>query len=134
MKNLLSITFAAIFLFSLNGFAQGPKQGGWDLLGSRVVNWGIDKDIIAVGPNTGGYTKLKIKVTGGSINMHRMVVTYGNGEKDEIPLKHNFMKGDDSRLIDLKGGKRQIKTITFWYDTKNGSGKKATIHVAGKKG
>ncbi|MCB0479488.1 MAG: hypothetical protein KDC84_15070, partial [Crocinitomicaceae bacterium] len=83
MKNILSITFAAIFLFSLNSYSQQPpKKDGWDLLGSRVVNWGIDKDVIAVGPNPGGYTKLKIKVTGGAVNMHRMVVTYGNGEKD----------------------------------------------------
>lgn len=136
MKNFLSIAFATAFLLGLTSvdLEKTYFQKGWEHLGSRKINWGLDKDVIAVGPKAIGYTRLKIKVTGGAVNMHRMVVKYGNGEKEEIQLKHHFKKGDDSRVIDLKGGKRHIQTITFWYDTKNRSGKKAMIHVAGKRG
>jgi len=62
-----------------------------------------------------------------------MVVEYGNGSKDNISLKHNFRKGSDTRVIDLEGGKRIIKDITFWYDTKNLSSKKAKVDVFGKR-
>lgn len=136
MKNILSIALSLSLLLVLTSFTSepNPRQKGWEYLGKRVVNWGLDKDVIAVGPNAVGYTKLKIRVTGGAVNMRKMVVTYGNGDKDNIPLQFHFHKGEDSRVIDLKGGKRQIKNITFWYDTKNRSKTKAIVHVAGKKG
>ena len=73
-----------------------------------------------------------IKVTGGAINMHRMLVQYGNGGKEEIPLKHTFAKGRNSRMIDLKGKLRLIKKVTFWYDSKNRQAQKATLHLLGK--
>jgi hypothetical protein len=136
MKNLLSITLATLFVISLTSlsFDKKPHQKDWTYLGSRKVNWGVEKDVITVGPKVTGLTKLKVKVTGGALNMRKMVVTYGNGQKDNIPLKFNFGKGAESRVIDLQGGKRQIKTITFWYDSKNKNKQKATIHVAGRRG
>lgn len=135
MKNILSIALASLLFIGLSSFTTSKKiqPRDWVHLGSRKVNWGVEKDVIVVGPNARGFTKLKVKVTGGAVNMRKMLVTYGNGDKDNIPLKFNFKKGAESRVIDLKGGKRQIKTITFWYDTKNHSKGKATVHVAGKK-
>ncbi len=135
MRNILSIALATLLFIGLSSFETSKKiqPRDWVHLGSRKINWGVEKDVIVVGPNARGFTKLKIKVTGGAVNMRKMVVTYGNGDKDNIPLKFNFSKGAESRVIDLKGGKRQIKTISFWYDTKNGSKQKATVHVAGKK-
>lgn len=135
MKNVLSIALSTLMFFGLSSFNQPKpkKQKDWVYLGQRKVNYGLDKDVIPVGPNATGFSKLKIKVTGGGLNMHKMVVTYGNGEKDNIPLKFNFHKGAESRVIDLRGGKRQIKKITFWYDSKNISNRRATIHVAGRR-
>ncbi|WP_271781958.1 DUF2541 family protein [Aquimarina algiphila] len=104
----------------------------WEYLGSKIVNYKLDKDIIKVTAKEGAFKKLKIKITGGSINMHRMVVQYGNGEKDVIQLRYNFSRRSATRVIDLKGNKRIIRDITFFYDTKNSSRKKAKIHVFGR--
>ncbi len=110
-------------------FAVPPK---WERLGSRVVDFKLDKDIIAIGAHEGAYTKLKIQVSGGSVNMRKMVVHYGNGEDQNVELKYNFTKGSGSRVIDLPGNKRIIKSVTFFYDTKNVSKTKAKIHLFGK--
>ncbi|OWY23430.1 DUF2541 domain-containing protein [Sphingobacteriales bacterium UPWRP_1] len=131
---LFAVLAAACAAF---GFAVAPNPalpagGGWELLGSKKVNYSLDHDVLHVGKHEGSFKKLKITVTGGSLNMHKMVVEYGNGDKDEIELRHNFGKGSNSRLIDLKGGDRYIKDITFWYDTDNRSNKKATLHVYGR--
>lgn len=107
--------------------------GNWEKLGSKKVSFKLDRDVLHVGAREGGYTKLKVVVTGGNVNMHKMVVEYANGTKDNIALKHNFSRGSDTRVIDLQGGKRLIKDITFWYDTKNASNKRAKVHVYGKK-
>jgi len=137
----MNIRFAllALGLISIVGLsAFSPEAGNkyqaerWEHLGSRKVNFGLDHDVIAVTAFEGAFTRLKLKVTGGSLNMHRMVVEYGNGTKDEIELRHNFMRGSESRIIDLVGNKRVIKTITFWYDTKNAASRRATLHVFGR--
>ncbi|MDY8135831.1 DUF2541 family protein [Aquimarina sp. 2201CG5-10] len=135
MKNItlqkLSLPSLLIVLFIISSsFTTNTVK--WDHLGSRTVNYRLDKDVIKVTAKEGGFTKLKVKVTGGSLNMHKMIVQYGNGKKDVIKLKHNFSKRSSTRIIDLKGGKRVIRDITFFYDTKNLSRKKAKVHVFGK--
>lgn len=133
MKSSITL-FSLLFAFILgSSFTTMETQlRSWKKLGSKKVNYLLDRDVIHVGANDGTFKKFKIKVKGGNVNMHKMVVEYGNGTKDNIPVKHTFRKGDDSRIIDLEGGKRVIKGITFWYDTKNLSRKKATVIVYGK--
>lgn len=123
---------SAVFLFSAFTTAT-PAVGPWVKLGAKKVNYKLDRDVIRVGPNDGTFTKLKVLVTGGSLNMHKMIVEYGNGTKDVIPLKHTFSRKSSSRVIDLQGGNRVIKDITFWYDSKDLSRNRATVHVFGRK-
>lgn len=123
------ILFFALFSFLVMSFALPPK---WEKLGSRKVNFGLERDTIPVGAHEGAFTKLKVQVTGGSLNMKKMVVHFKNGEKKDVALKHNFAKGSGSRVIDLPGNKRLISKIVFVYDTKNHSKKRATVHVFGR--
>lgn len=127
MNAKLLTLFFALFLFSANS-----QQANWEKLGSRVVDYHLDKDVIPVGARKGGFTKLKISVTGGAVNMHKMVITYQNGTTEDIALKHNFGPKSTSRVIDIRGGKRLIQKITFFYDTKNLSPGKAVVHVFGR--
>ena len=46
-----------------------------------------------------------------------LVVVFGNGEREKIDTRLVFREGSRSRLIDLPGGKRQIRTIQFSYKT-----------------
>ena len=113
--------------------AFGATAQNWQKLGSQTVNYGLDKDVIVVGAHDGAFTKLKVQVTGGALNMHRMKIEYMNGETQEVQLRHNFSKQSGTRIIDLKGNKRLIKKITFWYDTKNLARRKARVHVLGRR-
>ncbi|KZS42291.1 hypothetical protein AWE51_02295 [Aquimarina aggregata] len=127
----VSVTSILLALFLITSSFSFTKIE-WDHLGSRTVNYRLDKDVIHVTAKKGGFKKLKIKVTNGAINMHKMVIEYGNGKKDIIQLRHNFSRRSTSKTIDLKGNKRVIKDITFFYDTKNLSRKRAKVHVFGK--
>jgi hypothetical protein len=127
-KRILTLAVSILFLMS---FAPS-QQAKWEKLGSRKINYGLGKDVIPVGIRDGKFTKLKIVVKGGAINMHKMTVHFMNGSSQEIALKHNFTKNSGSRVIDLNGGKRIIKNIAFFYDTKNLARSKATIHVFGR--
>lgn len=123
---ILLFALSALFVMS---FSVPPK---WELLGARKVDYKLDKDVIAVGAHEGVFTKIKVEVKGGSLNMHKMIVHYGNDTKQEVELKHNFVKGSSSRVIDLPGNKRIIKSITFFYDSKNLSNSKAKVLVFGR--
>lgn len=127
-SKILSLLFTAFLFLSFSSIAQGK----WEKLGTRIVNYGLDKDVIPVGGREGNFTKLKVVVKGGAVNMHRMTVHYMNGEVEKVALKHNFSKASATRTIDLKGHKRKIKKITFFYDTKNLARKRATVHVFGR--
>lgn len=134
MKTTFSLLTFAFSVLLFSSFASADEAGAsWKRLGSKKVAYQLDRDVIRVGSNDGTFKKLKIQVSGGSLNMHKVVVEYGNGTKDVIQLKHNFKRGSNSRTIDLEGNKRIIKDITLWYDTKNLSKRRATVHVFGRK-
>jgi len=133
MKSILKYSFIAVLGILLLSFTNAHRGGrDWDFLGSRTVNFSLDKDVLEVGAKDGAFTKLLFKVDKGSLNMHKIVVSYGNGSRDEINVKHEFKRGTTSRVVDLKGKGRIVKRITFWYDTKNRSARKATMKVYGR--
>ncbi|WGK64235.1 hypothetical protein [Croceiramulus getboli] len=112
-----------------SGFMEAPMVDDWQRLGSRKVNYLLDRDVIKVTRNEGTFTKLKIKVTGGSLNMHRIIVHYGNGTRDVLLVKENFRRGGRTRVLDLRGNQRVIRDVIFYYDTKDRSRRRATVHL-----
>ena len=134
-KKITVLTFFAIAaagLFSSFTPLTNEYAKKWKHLGTKKVNFGLDKDVIKVSSSKGVFTKLKLGVSSGKLNMHRMIVVYGNGDRQEMNIKHNFSKGV-SRTIDLNGNKRVINKVIFWYDTKNRSRRKATMHLYGRR-
>ncbi len=127
---ILSLLFSTFLFLSFGAMSQNGAK--WERLGTRKVNYLVERDVIHVGAKEGGFTKLKVVVNGGSINMHRMVVEYMNGSTEEIELRHNFRRGSGSRIIDIQGGTRLIKEIRFFYDTKNLARSKARLTVFGR--
>lgn len=135
MKN--GILFIAVMLLSTFASAHTVNlpsfdKSNWERLGSKKVNFRLDRDVIKVGLRDGRFTKLKVQVTGGHLNMKKMIVEYANGQKEVINVKHNFSPRSGTRVIDLDGGKRVIKDITFWYGSKKKPTGKATVHVFGR--
>ena len=104
----------------------------WQQLGTRIVDYTLDYDAVPITYKKGTFTTLKIKVNEGNINMHRCMITFENGDKQEIEIKHQFTAGSE-KIVDLKGNNRIIEKVTFWYDTKNKSSQKAVVEVWGKK-
>lgn len=132
---ILVITMIAIvaLVYSRVARAQAASTSEeWQQLGTHAVDYTLDYDVIPVTYKKGTFTTLKIKVKDGNINMHRCMITFETGDKQEIEVKHQFTAGDE-KTIDLKGNNRIIEKVTFWYDTKNKSSQKAVVEVWGKK-
>lgn len=134
MKNAKAtlFLFSLIVTLSLSSFTTDVLFNKWEKLGERRVNLGIDHDRILVGSRDGVFSKLKIIVKNSGINMHKMEVYFGNGEKQEIAIREDIQRGGESRVIDLKGNRRVITKVDFWYDTKGLINDKAVVELWGR--
>jgi hypothetical protein len=140
MKAFASVLFLCFF-FSAQGFTKSAIFNSaaeintpprWEKLGERRVNFGVDHDEIMVTAAEGRFSALKIMVKKGGINMHKMVVHFGDGSSEEIDLRNDIPAGGESRVIDLPGKKRVIRKVVFWYDTKNFADRKAEVELWGR--
>ncbi len=72
---------------------------------------------VDIGDYDGWFRALFFKVERNDVEIFNMVVTYGNGEREKIDTRLVFNEGSRSRLINLEGGKRHIRSVEFLYKT-----------------
>lgn len=127
----IKLFFAAIAALAAMSFVT-LDQRPWELLGARQVNYALDHDEIAVTRAEGVFTAVQLRIKRSPINMHKMVIHYGNGETDEIDLRESYRAGSTSRVIDLPGNRRVIRKVVLWYDTKNLAVGKGVVELWGR--
>lgn len=129
---LLTLVLAALFMMSSQSDGCKSNDGKWEKIGSRTVNYELDKDEIMATRLEGIFQAIQIRVKTAPINMQKLEIQYGNGEIQEIDLKNNFAANSESKVIDLPGNKRVIRRAVFWYDTKNISERKGEVELWGR--
>jgi hypothetical protein len=138
MKNQLMkagsvLALVAVLLLGNATFSNAQNKLTWDKLGTEAVDYAIDHDVVTLQPgSTETYSALKIKVLNGTVNIHKATVHFANGDTQDVNLPKELNADNDGKLIDLKGNKRAIEKVTFWYDTKAASDSKAVVEVWGK--
>ena len=93
--------------------ALNARRGHWEYLGDAHVDGAQDHDSIKVGRAAGGYHAIQLRISGGAINFERVIVRYGNGEKEEIPIRARIPAGGQTRVIDLPGSGASSRAWTF---------------------
>ncbi len=112
--------------------AAAAPRNDWELLGTRVVNFRAEKDVIAVTGREGAFRALKLEVEGGNLDMYNIRVIFGDGSVFSPETRINFREGSWSRTIDLPGAARVIRRIEFFYKSEVRRGR-ATIRVYGRE-
>jgi hypothetical protein len=114
-----------------------PRQGNpgtWRLLGTTQAKFTADHDAIYVNGPYDFFRRLKFKATDAPLNIVRMVVRYDDsGAPEKIDTRFSIPQGGESRVIDLLGGKRKLKSIEFWYDTQGILNGRSDVTVFGMK-
>lgn len=115
--------------------AMTPLQAQpWMRLGARSVTDRVDHDVVRVTGRDGRFTAVRFAVRGHSVDFHRVVIHFRNGEVQTVPLRDTIRPGRESRAIDVEGRDRVIRSIEFWYDAKTfGRGGRATVTVFGRR-
>lgn len=107
-----------------------PPQ--WKKLGERTVNGRVDHDTIGVGADDGYFTAIQVKVENSSLEMRDIKVNFGNGTSFSPPTKLVFSPNQTTRVIDLPGEKRIIKSVEFKYSNLPGGGN-ARVELWGRR-
>ena len=111
--------------------ASARSAAEWELLGSRRVTFDAERDVIDVRRPQGTFSAIRIEVEGGSLEMFDVRLTFGNGDTWSPNTRVMFRQGSWSRVIDLPGPARVIRTIEFWYRARQRRGG-ATVSVYGR--
>ncbi len=130
--NHLVKSVSALFLVLAVSIPATAAQ--WEKLGQRSVKRGVDKDVMHVTIANGGFRQLKIAVKKSPVNIKKIIVEYANGKRDELKLRSVISAGSESRLMDLRGGKRVIRKVTFYYETIERRRGKAIVTAWGRRG
>jgi len=124
-----------VALMSAAGLVAVSEAGGaWKLLGERVVNDRLDHDTIVVTATEGDFTALRLTVQRRPVHFLDMKVHFANGATQDIQIRAVIPAGGETRVLDLRGGDRVIRSVDFWYEANSiGAGKRAQIRLFGRR-
>ena len=133
-----TIVIMLIAAFASNASAQKPavvvsNEPGWHKIGQVTANFKVDKDeLIVLGADH--FKAIKLKVTDASIHIYDLEVYYESGDKEDIQVRQDLKKGEETRVIDLKGKERTLKKVVFVYKSiSNIKDEKAHVELYGLK-
>jgi len=138
LKQLFSaITIIMVAFLTINATVVAPEvsiRPSWEKLGARLVKYDAEKDVIGVSAYEGRFNAVRIKVEKSDINLYRVAIHYGNGDVQSAKVGKVIREGQTTRAINLKGrGRRIIKKVEFWYETKGYEGRKARVELWGRR-
>jgi hypothetical protein len=104
---------------------------GWRKLGDENVNFDVDHDTIDIEDDK-RIKELRVRVTESPVKFRKIVITYKDGQKQDVDFIEDLAMGRDSRTIAIEGDGRVIDSVEFWYETGTMAGKKANIALYGR--
>lgn len=129
LKNLLFFGATIIFAIGVTAVSANAQT----LLGSRNVSDRVDHDKIIVTAARGDFRRVQFRVSRRPIEIHRIVVHYGNGGDDRLDVRERISPGGRTRWIDLRGRDRVIRSIELWYDANSIGRGSANIRAYGMR-
>ena len=107
----------------VRGEPAADRRSDWTMLGERSVDGVRDRDVIEVGAREGRYRRIMLVVENSALELHDVVVTFGNGTHFEPHTRHVFGPETRSSVIDLPGDARVIRSVEFRYGNLPGGGR-----------
>jgi hypothetical protein len=106
----------AIAILSGVAVAQRERERDrWVYLGEANVDGPRDHDKIVVTGAAGRFRAIQLRVERAPIEFDRVLVHFGNGTEERIPIRFIVRDGESSRVVDLPGERRVIEYVELWY-------------------
>lgn len=106
-------------------------EGGDVMFGYQDVGFGIDKDTIRVGSETGKFSKLRLRVLKNDVFVNTLKVVYIDGTSEDIVLNAQVKQGARSPWYDVKATEF-IREIELTYRSRPNISGQARVEVTGQ--
>jgi hypothetical protein len=93
---------------------QPARPAKWELVGQRTVSQRLERDTIPV-VGRDRHQQIMLCVYNTPVRLQDFDVRFANGGKQDVAVRNVIGAGQCTRAIDLKGQKRDIKSITLAY-------------------
>jgi len=129
-----TLALTALILLLAAGLAAPAAAGkrGWELIGERIVSDRVDHDTIVVTRAEGTFEALQIRVHQRPVQFRSLKIHFANGDVQSVELRDRIPAGGRSRVIDVEGGDRAIRTLELVYDAQALGGRTAKVRVFGR--
>lgn len=95
----------------------GPAAPGiWDRLGTRLVGFQVDRDGFHL-EGEGRFRAVRLCVARNAVHFRDVEVHFGNGERQELPVRRFIRAGECTPALDLAGQARRIRHVVMIYNT-----------------
>lgn len=121
-----------LFVLVVVGLGASAASAQWREIGSKEVDYNVDHDTMNITAMKGDFRRIRIGVSRAPVRFIRVVLTYGNGRTQEIPIRSLIRAGGFSRNIDLQGRERVINKVEFWYESASLRRQKAVVTLYGR--
>jgi hypothetical protein len=121
---------AAALCFAGFSAAAAPAFA-WENLGSRSVGFGVDRDSISA-RGEGKFRQIRLCVARNDIQMRDLDVVFGNGGNQDVSVRSVIRQGSCTRAIDLKGEKRNIRSVNMVYASRPSFKGEAVVTLYGR--
>lgn len=132
MRQHKYLVFITLLLLILGGTTIASAQSEWKKLGDENVNHDVDHDTIDVA-DSGRIRELMLRVEKAPVHFKRILITYRDGQKQDVEYLENVAVGADSRVVPIPGDGHAIRSVEFWYETASLGGKKAYVTLFGRE-
>jgi hypothetical protein len=128
LRNTIRAIGFAVLLLSCSAGALAQR---WAYLGEANVDGAADHDNIVVTGSRGAFRAIMIRVQKAPIEFDRVVVHYGDGDSEPIHIRSRIPAGGQTRVIDLPGNRRIIRSVEFWYARASRSPRRPRVRLFG---
>ncbi len=118
----------------VRGYPPPPPPYGREeiYLGHAHVDGPVDHDNIRVSRYAGRFHSIILRVDTAPIQFDRVIIHYGDGEAQVLPVREVIVPGRDSQWIQLPGGERRIYSLELWYARTQPSPVKPEVQLFGR--
>lgn len=100
---------------------MGPGPGGptrpgtWDRLGMRMVGFQVDRDAFDL-QGEGRFRAIRLCVARNAVQFRDVEVHYGNGERQDLPVRRFIRAGACTMPLDFAGREHRIRRVVITYN------------------
>jgi hypothetical protein len=124
MKTVFATAFAAV----LSTLAFAAPALAWDEIAVREVTDRYDVDVVNL-PGNRTFARVKVCVYNNPVHFYDFDIFFRNGGHQDVPVRARINAGECTRVIDLKGGRRNIDRIKFKYEETSWFIGRATVRI-----